>query len=307
MKDKYKIMMPVESHQTDKKAINQVSSIFIENNHSIDIIASDYGEDLLVQPSFDETVEHFKVFIQVKGTANIEGYRQKKSKEIVRSIDFAHMLKWLRSKELCVLVLWDTVKKEGLFYLPKAELNEWDFYTQRNANIRVAFNEANILTEKTVPQLIWRARYEHYAILISHAKARQFYYVSEEDKIHANSMFLSVCIDFFLQVKILIKETLPEESQVKEKDVQRAGYYLKICDEFERKVFNACNNLQADLPDEDRETITEMAVGLSLVITLEERTGTFGVPSELLEPCIPELNIIRILLNNQAFPRSYKL
>jgi hypothetical protein len=144
------MQMPVETHGTAASAVHQVTGIFLTNHCAVDQVQPDYGEDLLIQPSFREQIEHFKIWVQVKGTTNIGGYRQA-SGDIVRYIDFAHMYKWLRSKELCVLVLWDIQKQEGLFYLPKDELSEWDFYTERKATIRVVFNENNVLTSQTLP------------------------------------------------------------------------------------------------------------------------------------------------------------
>ncbi|WP_107313129.1 DUF4365 domain-containing protein [Burkholderia metallica] len=285
--DEY-MKMPEETHGTGEKAVNQVAGVFIDHRCAVDSIKADYGEDLLIQPSFDGQVEHFKIWVQVKGTADIEKYRQA-SGEIVRYVDFAHMFKWLRSKELCILVFWNVDKKKGLFYLPKMELSEWDFYTQRKPSIRVVFNEENVFSEETLPQLIWRARYEHYAMLVSHAIGRESFSVSEESKRHARSMYLSVLIDFLRQVDLIIREPLAAEEEVDEEDVLEAGYKLRFCDKFRTRVVNACAELQKKYPEDDLTTIAQMALGLSLLVTLEERTGAFGVPPELLEPCIPAI------------------
>lgn len=289
------LKMPKETHGTGGRAANQITGAFLANQCAVDSIKADYGEDLLIQPSFDGEVEHFKIWVQVKGTTDIEKYRQA-SGEIVRYIDFAHMFKWLRSKELCVLVLWDIEKEKGLFFLPKAEVDEWDFYTQRKESIRVVFDEENVLTAATLPQLIWRARYEHYAMLVSHAAARQRVAVTEENRRYADSMYSSVLVDFLRQVDLIVRGHLTPEEQVQEEDIRKVGYQLKFCEAFRIRVLNACSALEKKYPDEDPTMIVRMALGLSLVVTLEQRTGAFGVPAELLEPCIPMIAGVMTLI-----------
>lgn len=286
MKNKEYLLMPEETHGTAAKAVNQVTSIFLDNACAVDTIEADYGEDLLIQSSFRGQVEHFKIWVQVKGTTAVEKYRQA-SGDIVRYVDFAHMFKWLRSKELCVLVLWDIQKKQGLFYLPKHELSEWDFYTKRPASIRVAFDQHNVLNSETLPQLIWRARYEHYAMLATHATERQRCAIDVENKKHAHSMYLSVLIDFLKQVDLIIEVPLEPDEEVEEEDVRQAGYSLELCLTFRSIVLNACPVLQEENPEDEPVTIVQMAIGLSLIVTLEEKTGTFGVPPELIEACVP--------------------
>jgi hypothetical protein len=160
----------------------------------------------------------------------------------------------------------------------------------------VVFDEENVLTKATLPQLIWRARYEHYAMLASHAAERQRFAVTEENRRYADSMYLSVLVDFLLQVDLIVKEPLTAEEEVEEEDVREAGYQLKFCEAFRIRVLNACSELQKRRPDDDPTTIVQMAIGLSLVVTLERRTGAFGVPPELLEPCIPMIAGVMTLI-----------
>lgn len=289
------LQMPEETHGTSQLAANQVTGVFIANKCAVESIEADYGEDLLIQPSFGGQVEHFKIWVQVKGTTDIEKYRQA-SGDIVRYVEFAHMFKWLRSKELCVLVLWDVEKETGLFYLPSAELDEWDFYTQRKPSIRVAFNQTNVFGKATLPQLIWRARYEHYAMLVSHAAQRQLFALTDENKQHAQSMYISVLIDFLQQVEIVVREPISADEEVIEEDVRRAGYSLKICESFRTRVSGAHKVFEKVEPHQNSTMLKQMAIGLSLTVTLEERTGAFGLPPELLEPCIPMIADLMTLI-----------
>ncbi len=295
VKDYLKI--PKESHVVGEKAANQVTGVFIENNCAVNTIKADYGEDLLVQPSFDEGIEHFKIWVQVKGTADIEKYRQKNG-EIVRHLEFAHIFKWLRSKELCVLVLWDVTKSEGLFFLPKDEVGEWEFYTKRKPNFRVVFNEENILNKKTLPQLIWRARYEHYTMLASHAAMRESFAASGESQRHAQSMRLSVIIDFLKQASIIIRSPIEEDELIEEDDVLEAGYELKICEEFRQRFFQACIAMKKEHPEDSSQTTAESALALLLVVTLQERTGVFGLPPELVGLCMPVIAKTMLLIKS---------
>jgi hypothetical protein len=295
MAKKEYLLMPEESHGTGETAATQVTLLFQRNNCAVDKIKADYGEDLLIQPSVKSQVEHFKMWVQVKGTSDIEKYRQR-SGNVVRSISFAHMFKWLRSKELCVLLLWDTEKEYGLYYLPKDELDEWEFYTERADNIQVIFDEQNRFTKDTVPQLLWRARYAHYAMLLAHADVRMRCALDENSGQQAHAMFLSVAIDFLLQVEIIRRRPNVHDDDVAEEDVRDAGHWLELCPKFRARVGTGVVNMQDKYPRDSASSSFEYAIALTLLVTLEENSQTVGVPPELIELSVPVLVGLQLLI-----------
>ena len=94
------------SHRVADQAVNRVESIFVNCGCACDRIQHDYGEDLLVQTALNDEVDPLRIFVQVKGTTDIQRFR---NKGLAYSLGVPKPLaqRWARSAELVVIVLWD--------------------------------------------------------------------------------------------------------------------------------------------------------------------------------------------------------
>jgi Domain of unknown function (DUF4365) len=130
-----------------------------------EIIKNDYGEDLLAQTKHGSAVDHSRVYLQVKSTADIARFNVR-GKPTVR-FDKEHILRWLRSADLVVLILWDTEADHGFFAIPSQVLSEWQLLGSSANEISITFRHK--LTREQVRRIAWIARIAHYDRLIAHS------------------------------------------------------------------------------------------------------------------------------------------
>lgn len=265
------LQRPEESHGVDGIACSQLQTICAIQNWAVDRVKEDYGEDLMIQTTHsDSNIDHFKTWIQVKGTSDIEKYRQK-SGDLVRYIDFAHLYKWLRSTELCILILWDTNKNRGLYFIPKDEVDEWAFYTERSESIRICFDDSHVVDAKSMPSLAWRSRINHFQCLI----ASSFIQNEVINTQGTLAVYNAVIIDFFKIIGVICKD-------------ESNGGFIEFSNTFRQRVCNAISNISGR--EEEKETepsvIIRMAIALGIVTIFEDKVEKWGYPSEILDPCI---------------------
>lgn len=192
---------PNETHGVDHQAITAVQKICSKKGWSTEVVVQDYGEDLLIQTTYQEKIDHFKVWLQVKGTNDIETYRKKDGK-IKFQLSYAHIFKWVRSLENCYVVLWDITNDYGLYFSPKTDLDELDVYTKTTASITITFNEENIINKLSLHTLEWESRLNHFYSIIAQAKYEMINTLSKE-KEHYQKLFHIKILHFLNFINIL--------------------------------------------------------------------------------------------------------
>ena len=195
------IKRPDKTHVIDDKARTAIENICSNKGWSTEVIVQDYGEDLLVQTAYQEKIDHFKVWLQVKGTKNIETYRKPDGK-IKFQLSYAHIFKWVRSLENCYVILWDTTNNYGLYFSPKTDLDELDVYTKTTASITINFNEENIINQESLQKIEWESRINHFYSIIAQAKYEMVNTISEEKK-HYQKLFHIKILHFLSFINIL--------------------------------------------------------------------------------------------------------
>lgn len=110
------------AHQIGDVARNAVEKVFNELGWATEVVKQDYGEDLLVQPVFREEVEHFRIWVQVKGTASTRLPRGG-----VRSVQVsaATALRWARSADPVLFVLWNVTLGAGNAGWTATSVRDW--------------------------------------------------------------------------------------------------------------------------------------------------------------------------------------
>ena len=160
-----------DSHIIADLALNQVRMICNRLHWACEVVHYDYGDDLLVQPSYQGIVEHFKIWIQVKGTRNIAKHRNREGNFSI-NVEPDNVLKWVRSKDLAFVVLWDVEKNVGFWNIPKWSVNQWDYYLLESKLIKLTFSQDDHFNEQQAVRIGWLARIDHYKTLLYDAIVR---------------------------------------------------------------------------------------------------------------------------------------
>jgi hypothetical protein len=158
-----------EKHKIAGKAVSAVSDVIAHANHAPEEIKNDYGEDLLVQTSHKDQMDASRLWFQVKGTANIESHRLKGGGLRYR-ISFDHALRWIRTVDLVVFVLWDVVNHVGWYAIPRDQVDAYEGITKMKKGVTLRFDEQHLLDEEAVDTLVWRSRLEHHRLLVLSAQ-----------------------------------------------------------------------------------------------------------------------------------------
>lgn len=182
---------PEKTHNIDHQAVTAIQKLCSTKNWATEVVVQDYGEDLLVQTTYQEKIDHFKIWLQVKGTKDIETYRKKDGK-IKFQLSYAHIFKWIRSLDNCYVVLWDTTKDYGLYFSPKTDLDELNIYTKTTANITITFNEENIINQGLLHKLEWKSRINHFYSIIAQAKYEMINPLSKEKKYYQKLFYIKI-------------------------------------------------------------------------------------------------------------------
>lgn len=122
---------------------------------------NDYGEDLLVQTSHAGRMDASRLWFQVKGTRDIGRYQLKRG-GLRLSVSKDHAIRWVRSTDLVVVVLWDVTAKVGWYALPAGQIDQWDGLSSGHATTTIHFADANRLTREAAERLAWKSRIDHF-------------------------------------------------------------------------------------------------------------------------------------------------
>jgi hypothetical protein len=157
-----------DSHVISDLALNRVMQICGECGWACETVHKDYGEDLLIQTHYKGIVDHYRIWIQVKGTRNIKRFYSKDQGYSIM-IPVQQMLKWVRSKEIIVVILWDVENDLGLWAMPQDFIDDWNIYTTEGKKVRLNFQDTAVFDKEQAVEISWRARIDHYTDLIDQA------------------------------------------------------------------------------------------------------------------------------------------
>lgn len=142
-----------------------VAKILADVGHAVETVVNDYGEDLLVQTSHAGQMDASRLWIQVKSTDDIAGYRIR-SGDLSLSVPFDHAVRWSRSLDLVVVVLCDVNLNEAWYTVPSGQLDEWAGRNNQRRYVTLRFGEHDVLTTRVAKRLAWESRLAHHRHLL---------------------------------------------------------------------------------------------------------------------------------------------
>ncbi|UCC80747.1 MAG: DUF4365 domain-containing protein [Candidatus Zixiibacteriota bacterium] len=157
-----------DTHVISSTALAQIRKIVSKAGFKTEPAKKDDGEDLIINTFCDAKTDAFRILIRVIGTRRLRRYRSKKyGVSIILPAD--HILKWIRSPETIIVVLWDVEKKSGFWAIPDYEFDTGEIIIEKNNNTRLVFPSRNKFNAAILKRLVWKIRVSHYNTIVKSA------------------------------------------------------------------------------------------------------------------------------------------
>ncbi len=250
------------NHQTADEALTAVERLFTECGCATQRVYPDYGEDLVVQPSLNGTIDPNRIWVQVKGTRDRDRFRVKDGYRLRVSTETA--LKWARSSDTVVAVLWDVVEKTGVWAIPADQIEDWDLIFDR-PNTLGLFLPDEEFNLQAAEDCIWDARLRHYSNLLLLSEAVAAFNAGVEPDEEVSSLWPVVAFDFLRMVGFFEEGDEPVTQQL-------LGDYLGAAERLARE--------EGVEKHEARATIAMLMVAAKV-----EKVSERPFPGPLIESC----------------------
>lgn len=163
------------AHVIADRAVAAVQRVVADAGFAVETVHNDYGEDLLVQTSHAGEMDASRLWLQVKGTERLANYRRG-ADMYSYAVPIGHAIKWVRSGDLVVLILWDVENGRGYFADIVRQFDEWDALETASKTVKVSIPVEQCFDAQAVQGLAWRSRIRRYHALLLHAA-----YVDDEN------------------------------------------------------------------------------------------------------------------------------
>jgi hypothetical protein len=110
------------------------------------------------------------MWIQVKGTRRLASYLRS-ANTYGYLVPVRHAIRWLRSADPVVVVLWDVIKDTGRFAVVGDGENLWDKTDAATKTLPLRISDDAVFDRQAVDHLAWLSRIERYQGLLLQAKA----------------------------------------------------------------------------------------------------------------------------------------
>lgn len=96
------------SHELEDVSRNRLHGAFEYKGWTVEDLAKDYGEDLLVRIFDSGSATPYSFFVQAKATDNLDRYLDKTGGQLRFPLDTDHLKHWKQFWEPVILTLWDS-------------------------------------------------------------------------------------------------------------------------------------------------------------------------------------------------------
>jgi hypothetical protein len=162
------------SHVVADIAVSAVVGAFSACGAACEIVHKDYGDDVFIQTCRDGLMDHNRIWVQVKGTQELGRYFSKSENLYKFRVPVGHVVKWIRSADLVVFVLWDTKRRTGVWAIPKNQLAGWECYFTSTTHVHLKLKPEDRFDESAAAAIGWLGRIDHYSNLISQAQIADY-------------------------------------------------------------------------------------------------------------------------------------
>lgn len=237
--------------------------------YAAEVVSKDYGEDLLVQTSHAGQMDASRLWLQVKGTADIKRHLLK-SGDMRLSVSFEHALRWSRSADLVAVVLWDAVASQGWYTLPLYEVDPLEGFLSAQKRTTLRFDQQDVFTVDVVRMLAWESRIEHFRQLMLSARSID---MQRKEKGETSKLVSLLALDFLMLLGLVVKTEEPVEY----------GVPMSIRSELGRRFTESSER------GEDPEAALYEATISTLFASVPRRRGHKSLPRILVEEPVETL------------------
>jgi Domain of unknown function (DUF4365) len=257
-----------EQHQIAGKAVAKVSEIWANIGAAIEEVRQDYGEDLLVQTCLNGKMDAARIWVQVKGTQSASGMKNPGGRTQIRvRADLA--LRWARTADLLVLILWDIQDDVGWYSIPALTDLHSELAEKSGEMIPLEINSENQFNARTVGDIAWHARLEHLARFVRNFRRLQEEIRDSEpgEGLWADEAVLEAVMDMMVNLDML-------------EPVRRAGRAMIITPQFRQLIIDTAE----EIPDKPIAEVDEYLMHMILRSVLQwiSRITTSAVSISLL-------------------------
>jgi hypothetical protein len=157
------------SQSVGEIGVASITNLCTRAGWSVDQVYSDFGEDLVCQTFLDGKVDPFRILIQVKASATLKAI----------NISRDHLVKWLCSADLVVLMFWTEETSSAYYYALDEKWRLIDIFGLPSTNVRIKASDWTPLTETILGQLEWKSRLRGLSHLLSNNK-NQIHYIDHD-------------------------------------------------------------------------------------------------------------------------------
>ncbi|MFZ1926903.1 MAG: DUF4365 domain-containing protein [Solirubrobacteraceae bacterium] len=150
-------------HVIADRAAAAVRTVIADAGFAVETVQSDYGEDLLVQTSLNGEMDASRIWVQVKGTAQIARHCSADG-SWTYSVPVEHSRRWRRTADTVLIVLWDVKHGQGRYAISR-DLHDG----ARSAVAR--FDPSQCFDTAAMVRIGWLARIGRYCDLLMTEKA----------------------------------------------------------------------------------------------------------------------------------------
>jgi hypothetical protein len=171
-----------EEHEIAEVALTAIQAVIATAGFAVERVTNDYGEDLLVQTSYEGQMDASRLWVQAKGTRSIGSYARSDGRYAL-SMDRSHLTRWARSADPVVIVLWDCLQGAGCF----TRVDDRPRAGDETDTAMVYFDSGQPFDTAHVIELAWMSRIDHYKRLILAAheeiEEEEFFGVEPEEEL----------------------------------------------------------------------------------------------------------------------------
>ncbi|REH42563.1 uncharacterized protein DUF4365 [Kutzneria buriramensis] len=130
-------------------------AIWADQGAAVEEVRRDYGEDLLVQTRLNGRMDSSRIWVQVKGSASV---RLNSSGPLSVPVSSSLLLRWERTVDLVVVVLWDVVNRVGWYATPQEKFSQRDLLANLNGDMKLEISRDKPFDLAAAEHLAWEAR-----------------------------------------------------------------------------------------------------------------------------------------------------
>lgn len=190
-------------------------------------------------------------------------------------------MRWIRSSEMVVVVLWDVAARTGYWSRPIERISDWDVQMNESDTVRLVFDEASIFDSEAMLSIAWQARIDHYQGLVARAQIAE---LDLGDKVASTekpfkSPITLICLDFLKLLDIVHPKGFNSE------------FWMRYSDMISRSA-HASNR---------KKKSSNGWVAVVALLYRTEELAKHGLPSLLLSQCA---HLITDLASNVFDPET---